>query len=161
MEEFFKTIANALMSLFSNTCALVTGIVTAVVGYLYPTFEISSFLLALFVFDVIFGAWKAKKIKNEKFSMKIVWNTTFPRMLVAFLLITLTYIWDQIAKQHVVETWRIVGLIFAGALIWSIAENGYYITKWIAFKIAAVRFSGVVKDKTGIDINKEMKDETN
>lgn len=129
----------------------------SIIGYLYPIFDVSAYLLFLFFLDVVFGAWKAKKLRGERISMKIVWHTTFPRMLIAFLLIVCTYMWDQIAHQTLIDTSNTVGLLFAGALIWSIAENGYHITKWFVFRVAAVRLNGIFKDKTGVDIESESK----
>lgn len=159
MEDFFKIIGNALSSFFSNTYAILSGIIVSIIGSLYPVFDIIAFLLLLFFLDVFFGAWKAKKVKGEEFSMKIVWKTTFPRMLIAFVLIICASIWDNIAKQHLIDTANTIGLIFAGALMWSIAENGYYITKWFAFKVAAIKFSNTLKDSTGVDIEEESKKE--
>lgn len=164
MNEVFKLIFKSICDMVSNTYAAISGVIMAIVGYLYPVFDISAFLLLLFSLDVLFGAWKAKKIKKEEFSMKIVWVTTFPRMLLAFLLIICTFIWDKIAEQTLIDTSNTVGLLFAGALIWSIAENGYHITKWFVFRVAAVKFGNMIKDKTGIDIAEESKksdDETN
>ena len=158
MENTLRIICKAACDLFSNVYAMVSGFLMAIFGYLFPIFDILLFLTILFALDVFFGAWKSRKLNKQRFSWKIVWNTTFPRMAIAFVLIVCAKVWDSIATQTLVDTPKVIGLIFAGALMWSIAENGYYITKWFAFKVAAVKFGKIVKDETGMEID-DMKGE--
>lgn len=155
MDDVFKIISKAAYDVFSNTCAMISGAIVSVVGYFYPIYDVLAFLLLLFALDVVFGAWKAKKVRGEEISMKIVWTTTFPRMLIAFPLVCLTFMWDSIAGQHLFSTSKALGLFFAGVLLWSIAENGYHITKWIAFKVAAMKFKKAIDDNSGVDLEQE------
>lgn len=78
-------------------------------------------------------------------------------MAIAFILIVCAKTWDVIANQTMIDTAKIIGLVFAGALMWSIAENGYHITKWFAFKVAALKISNHIEHETGVDIEEENK----
>lgn len=153
MNELFKCLERALYDIMSNFYAVICGIITSILGYFMPVKDIVHLLIFLFILDVAFGYWAAKKLRGEKFSVKIIWAHTMPRMLISLVLIIGAYMWDNVYSQDVVCTYKIIGWFISGVLLYSIAENGYMITKWGVFKRIGLLF----KRKT--DITKRIKNE--
>ena len=150
---FFKTIGNALMYFFKDTYTVLVGIASSFIGYLLPIKDIVNLLIVFFIADVIFGFWAANLIKKERFSVKIIWGHTMPRMLVSIFLIVSTYLWDKVYEQEIVSTYKIVGWFISGVLLCSISENGYKITKWSVFSKLGIVINKNIKEKTEIDLN--------
>lgn len=63
--------------------------------------------------------------------------------------------WDQVYSQEMVSTYKIIGWFISGVLLYSIAENGYQITKWSVFPKIGNFVSQKVKDNSGISIQDE------
>lgn len=128
------------------------GLFMAVVGYFLPIKDIVHLVILFFIIDMLFGYWAARKLRGEKFSTKIVWQTTFPRMLISLVLILMAFLWDKTFNQQYLPTYTIIGWFISGILIFSIAKNGYKITKWRAFLNIEDLFEKKIKDETGFDV---------
>ena len=155
MEEYFRCICRYFIDISANIHALLSGITTAILGYFLPVKDIVHLLILFFLLDVVFGFWAARKIRKERFSVKIIWTHTIPRMLLSIVLITGAYMWDQVYSQEMVSTYKIIGWFISGVLLYSIAENGYQITKWSVFPKIGNFVSQKVKDNSGISIQDE------
>ncbi len=99
-------------------------------GYFLPVKDILHLIVIFFILDVIFGYWAAKRVRGERFSAKIIWQTTIPRMVLSFVLILGAYAWDEIFDQTYISTYKTIGWFIAGILLFSILQNGYLITRW-------------------------------
>lgn len=146
MNELFKCLERAIYDMTSNFWAVICGFFTSILGYFMPVKDVVHLLVILFILDVVFGYWAAKKLRGEKFSVKIIWSHTMPRMLISIVLIIGAYMWDHVYNQDFVCTYKIIGWFISGVLLYSIAENGYYITRWGVFKRIGIFF----KRKTDI-----------
>jgi len=151
---------NACEPYLTNVYALMAGVATTVIGYFLPVKDILHLMIVLFIIDVFFGQWKARKVKKEKFEVKKIWETTMPRMLISIVLVLGAYSWDVTYKQEFISTYKIVGWFISGVLLYSIAENGYKITKWGFFLNISDLLKKKIKEQTDIDIKKQ-EDETN
>lgn len=162
MEEMFRAIGQVFSNLTVKFWPMLTGLFASIIGYFIPVSDIVHLLIFFFILDVIFGYWAAHKLRGERFSVKVIWNHTMPRMLISIVLITGAFMWDTTYKQEMVETYRIVGWFISGVLLFSIAENGYLITRWKVFSRVGSFLSKKIKDATGheIDKGKEANDET-
>ncbi len=154
-EPFFASFAKAFRFLINDTYAVLTGTVLSFIGYLIPIKNIVHLLIAFFIADVLFGYWAARKLRKERFSVKIIWNHTIPRMLVSIILITGAFMWDEVYAQEIVQTYKVIGWFITGVLLYSIAENGYQITNWSVFAKTGDIIKGKVKDSTGVDLEDE------
>jgi len=130
------------------------GMLGTIIGYFLPVKDMVNFIVLLFVIDVFMGYLAAHKLRGEKFSTRIIWRTTMPRMLVSVLLIVIAYMWDDVFKQDMLQTYNLVGWFIGGVLIFSIAKNGYKITSWEIFTLIGNLFQKKIKDQTGVDIDK-------
>lgn len=154
-EHFFASFVKAFRFLINDTYTVLAGTVVSFIGYLIPIKNIVHLLIAFFIADVVFGYWAARKLRKERFSVKIIWSHTIPRMLVSIILITGAFMWDEVYAQEVVSTYKIIGWFITGVLLYSIAENGYQITKWSAFAKTGEIIRGKVKDSTGVDLDED------
>lgn len=132
----------------------ICGSATAVLGYFLPIRDLVHLIILFFLIDMLFGYWAARKLRGEKFSTKIVWRTTFPRMLISLILITMAFLWDTTCKQEYLPTYNIIGWFIAGILLFSIVKNAFKITNWQGFNQISELFSSRIKEKTGVDIEK-------
>lgn len=151
-----------LRDAIENAWACLTGILLNIVGYLVPVKNIVHVVLLFFVLDAIFGYWAAKKLRGEGFNAKIFWHNTAPRALISVVLIILTYLWDTVFMQDYISTYKFVGWFISGVLLFSIAKNGFQITKWGVFN----SIGNIVKKKveeTGekIEDNESLRRESN
>lgn len=128
------------------------GAFTAILGYFLPIKDLVHLVILFFILDMIFGYWAAKKLKGEKFSKRIVFTTTFPRMLISVTLVVLAFLWDTTCKQQFLPTYNLIGWFISGILIFSIAKNGFKITNWEGFRIANIALRKKIKDETGVDL---------
>lgn len=157
-DSLFATVLHALRELFNDMHAMCAGMSMSVLGYFMPVKDIVHLLILFFIIDVIFGYWAARKLRGERFSVKIIWSHTIPRMLISIVLITGAFMWDTVYNQEVVSTYKMIGWFISGVLLYSIAENGYQVTKWSVFPKIGNLFKKNVKDNTGLDIDDENKD---
>lgn len=133
----------------------IVGSCTAILGYFLPIKDLVHLVILFFVLDMVFGYWAARKLRGEKFSTRIVWRTTFPRMLISLVLVIMAYLWDTTCNQVYLPTYNIIGWFISGILIYSIAKNGYKITKWEAFPLIGNLFQKKIEDHTGVDISEK------
>jgi len=155
--SFFSSIIHALQDVCTNGYAMLSGIIISVLGYFLPVSNIVNLLVFFFIIDVAFGYWAANKLRGERFSVKIIWSHTIPRMLISIVLIIGSFMWDSVYNQDVICTYKIIGWFISGVLLYSIAENGYKITKWSVFPKIGGLFKKNIKDNTGLDIGDENK----
>ena len=151
----------AVGGFLKNAYALISGIFMSVLGYFVPVKDIVHLLILFFILDVIFGFWAAKKLREERFSVKIIWAHTIPRMLISIVLITGAYMWDSTYEQDIVSTYKVIGWFISGVLLYSIAENGYHVTKWSVFPKLSSIIGDKLKDKTGINAETKPKNDAN
>lgn len=154
-ESFLATFGKALHYFFKDFYAIVMGSVVSFIGYLLPIRDIVHLLIFFFFADVFFGYWAAKKLRKEKFSVGIIWDHTMPRMFISIVLVTGAFLWDKVYQQDVVSTYKIIGWFVSGILLYSIAKNGYKITKWSAFTQIGEVINDNIKAKTGHNIDDE------
>lgn len=158
--KLIEIICQAMEYFFKDFYAFFIGCLVSFIGYLLPVKNIVNLLILFFIIDVLFGFWAANTLRKERFSVKIIWKHTIPRMLISIILITGSYMWDEVYQQEFVSTYKIIGWFISGVLLYSIAENGYQITKWSVFTKIGKLVSDKVKSSTGLDINdKENQDD--
>lgn len=155
LESLFNTLLVAMSGLLKNSYAWLSGLLMTLLGYFLPVRDIVHLLIFFFILDVLFGFWAAKKLRKERFSVKIIWSHTIPRMLISIVLILGAYMWDSTYQQDFVSTYKVVGWFISGVLLYSIAENGYHITNWVIFPKLANLIGDKLKDKTGIDLKEK------
>lgn len=131
---------------------LIAGLFMSFVGYLLPIRDIVHLLILFFIIDALFGYWAARKLRNEKFSAKIIWKTTMPRMLISLVLIVFAYLWDSVYQQDFVATYKLIGWFISGVLLASIVQNGYQITNWNMFAFLGDFLKQKIRENTGVDI---------
>lgn len=157
-ESIFTSIARALRYLFHDTYSILVGMTFSFFGYLVPIKNIVHLLIIFFIADVFFGYWAARKIRKEKFSVRIIWEHTIPRMLISIFLITGAFMWDKVYEQELVATYKVIGWFISGVLLYSIADNGYQITKWSIFPKIGSLLNDNIKSRTGFDANDDKKE---
>lgn len=131
----------------------ICGAFCTVIGYFLPIKDLVHLVILFFVLDMLFGYWAARRLRGEKFSTKIVWKTTFPRMLISLVLIIMAYMWDKTCNQNWLPTYNLIGWFISGVLIFSIAKNGFKITQWQGFMNLENVFKKKFSDQSGADIN--------
>ncbi|MFO7864381.1 MAG: phage holin family protein [Salinivirgaceae bacterium] len=146
-----QQIIDSLSTFINNSYAFLVGIATSVIGYFLPVRDIVHLLILFFMLDVIFGYWAAKKLRGERFSVKIIWRYTMPRMLISLVLILGAFMWDTVYCQEFISTYKIIGWFISGVLLYSIAQNGYKITKWSVFP----KIGNIFSDKTGVNLKND------
>ncbi len=134
----------------------ICGTVSAILGYFLPIKDLVHLIILFFLVDMIFGYCAARKLRGEKFSTRIVWHTTFPRMLISIVLIIMAYLWDTTCHQDWLPTYNLIGWFISGILIFSIAKNGYKVTKWRGFIGLENLLQKKIKDETGINLPKNL-----
>ena len=150
-----ETLGKAVSDFFSNFWAVLTGCITAIIGYFMPIFDIMWLIVFFFIIDVLFGYWAAKKLRGEMFSKTIIFKTTIPKMIVSFALVICAFMWDSVYKQDFVCTYRVIGWFISGIVFYSIAQNGYSVTKWEGFPLIALFLRKKIKETTGVDLKEK------
>lgn len=133
-----------------KTCC---GTFSAILGYFLPIRDLVHLVILFFILDMLIGYWAARKLRGERFSTKIVWKTTFPRMLISLILILMAYLWDTTFHQVYLPTYNIIGWFISGILLFSIAKNGFKITKWQGFAGIENLFKKKIEEETGADLH--------
>lgn len=151
-KDYISVLLNALHYFFKDFYVVLSGTVVSIVGLLVPIKDIVHLLIIFFIADVAFGYWAARVVREERFSVKIIWEHTVPRMFISIVLVTGAFMWDKVYGQDVIATYKIIGWFISGVLLLSIAQNGYLITKWSIFTKLGGVISGTIKDKTGFSI---------
>lgn len=132
------------------------GTVTAIFGYFLPVKDLVHMVILFFIVDMLIGYWAARRLRGEKFSTKIIWKTTVPRLLISLVLIIMAFIWDTTCKQTYFPTYNIISWFISGILIFSIGKNAYSITNWEGFRLLSLLFRKKIKDQTGINVPKNL-----
>lgn len=139
----------------SNAWAMVTGLLASVIGYFLPIKNIVHLVLFFFLLDILFGYWAARMLRRERFSTRIIWQYTMPRILISLVLIISSFMWDTTFSQEYISTYKLIGWFICGILIYSVAKNGYKITNWEMFPLIGRLFADRVERETGINLEKE------
>lgn len=142
-----------IFSAFENAYTFLFSMAVTTIGYFSPIKNIVHLMLLFFLFDVIFGYWAAKKIRNEKFQVKIIWEYTMPRVLISIVIILGTYLWDNVFVQEYISSYRLIGWFICGILLYSISKNGLLITNWKIFGNIGDIIKNGLESKTGQKIN--------
>lgn len=150
--ELIRMILKTLQEPTAQVLSFCYGLFFSVIGYFVPIRDIVHVMVLFFILDVVFGFWAAKKLRKEKFSVKIIWKHTLPRMAISFVLILSAFMWDSTFDQNIVSTYKIIGWFISGVLLFSIAQNGYKITRWAIFPQLGTLVSRKVKESTGMDV---------
>ena len=138
-----------------NSWSLIIGLLTSIVGYFLPVKNIVHLVLFFFLLDIAFGYWAARRLRQEKFSTRIVWQYTMPRILISIVLIISAYMWDNVFNQEFISTYKLIGWFICGILIFSVAKNGYKITDWEMFPLIGKLFSKKIEEQTGINLERD------
>jgi phage-related holin len=154
MDEILHSIASMLHTIYNKSAPLLSGFFSSIIGYFIPVRDVVHLLLILFVVDVIFGYWAAKKLRGERFKVKIIWDSTIPRILTSIVIILGVFMWDNVYNQEMFVGHKIIGWFISGMLLFSIVENGFQITKWSVFGDLLRFIKSKIKEKTGIEIFK-------
>lgn len=157
--SIFEHVYKAFKAFVHDLHTMCAVFIVSVLGYFLPIKDIMNLLIFFFVLDVFFGYLAARKLRNERFSVKIIWNHTIPRMLVSIVLVTAAYMWDTIYNQDFVKTYKIIGWFISGVLLVSIAMNGYKITKWSIFLFVGHLVGKNLKNKIDTNTKKEKENE--
>lgn len=138
-------------SIFDNLISFIFGLAMTVIGFFVPIKNIVHLVLFFFLLDVLFGYWAAAKLRGERFSVKIIWCHTMPRLTISIVVILSAYMWDVTFQQEFVSSYKVIGWFIAGVLLFSIAENGYQITKWKVFN----QIGSIVNSKIEMQTNEK------
>ena len=152
MEHLTSWLHRLAVDFTANLHSFLSGILAVFVGYFFPVADIVHLLLFFFLLDVLFGYLAAKKLRGERFSVKIIWTHTMPRMLIALVLILGSYMWDKTYQQELVSTYKLLGWFLSGLLLYSIAENGYKITHWYGFLNLKTLLKKKFEDESGTEL---------
>ena len=146
--EWFRAVA-------FNIWHFIAGLATAAIGYFIPVKDIVHLVLFFFLLDIIFGYCAAKKLRKERFSTKLIWNYTMPRILISIVLILACYMWDTTFSQEWISTYKLIGWFICGILLYSIAKNSYKITKWNMLPIMGHMIGNKIEDASGMQLHLE------
>jgi phage-related holin len=142
-----------LRDIFSNTWAVIVGLMSSLLGYLLPIRDPVNLLLIFFVVDAIVGYLKNRKLHKQPFSKRKIFETTVPRMMAVVMFMILLFALDTEFHQDTVQTYMVVGYFIGGVLLFNVGKNLYEITRWRAFLNIANMVHKNVQDKTGEDID--------
>lgn len=157
--SIFEALARFFHDIFRNVYAVLAGGFASILGYFIPIKGIVNLLILFFILDVIFGYWAARRLRGEKFSVKLIWGHTIPRMLISIVLVMSAFMWDVVYDNDLLSTYKIIGWFISGVLLFSIAENGYKITKWAIFSKLGDLFARRTEELTGMDVSEEPEKE--
>lgn len=150
-----------LEAIIKNTSSFIFALIMTVLGYFTPVKNIVHLLLFFFLLDVIFGYLAAKKLRNECFNVKIIWNHTIPRMVISIVAVFAAFMWDTTYGQDFVSSYKLIGWFISGILFISFLQNGFEITKWQVLSDIGNIVKNKIETKTGepIDFNKQTPNE--
>ena len=145
LSSFFFWIASEMKDVYSF---LFTSFI-AIIGYFSPIKNIVHLMILFFLVDVFFGYWAARKLRKERFQVKIIWENTMPRMLISIVIILGAFMWDNVFNQEYFSSYRIIGWFICGILLYSISKNGLLITNWKIFGNIGSIIKNGLESKTG------------
>lgn len=141
----------------SNIWSFLSGVIGSILAFFLPIKDIVNVMVFFFILDVIFGYWAARKLRGERFSAALIWNTTMPRMVLSIIVIMGTYIWENVYYGIGGNTYKMIGGFISGVLLVSIIQNGYKITEWSVFN----QLIEIVKNKLPIKNKEDEEDKIN
>jgi len=144
-----------LKAVVNNVWHFLVGLATTAIGYFIPIKDIVHLVLFFFLLDIIFGAAAARKLRKEKFSTRIIWNYTMPRILISLVLILTSYMWDTTFQQEWISTYKLIGWFICGILLFSVAKNGYKITRWNMLPIMGHMIEHKMEEIAGMELHIE------
>ena len=153
MEKGLLSIGSWLRDIFTDTWAMSSGFIASIIGYFSPIRDPINLLLIFFAADAVVGYWKNKKLYNQEFSKRKIFETTVPRMIAVVTFMAMLFALDTTYNQDVVHTYMVVGYFIGGVLLFNIGKNFYKLTKWKAFLAIASMVQKDVQDKTGQDVS--------
>ena len=153
MEKGLLSIVYWLKDIFTDTWSMTAGFIASIIGYFSPIRDPINLLLIFFAVDAGVGYLKNKKLYNQEFSKRKIFETTVPRMIAVVTFMALLFSLDTTFNQDVVQTYMVVGYFIGGVLLFNIGKNFYKLTKWKAFLAIASMVQKDVKDKTGQDVS--------
>lgn len=153
MEKGLLSIGSWLRDIFTDTWAVSSGFVASIIGYFSPIRDPINLLLIFFAVDAAVGYLKNKKLYNQEFSKRKIFETTVPRMIAVSTFMAMLFAWDTTYNQEIVQTYMVVGYFIGGVLLFNIGKNFYKLTKWKAFLAIASMVQKDVQDKTGQDVS--------
>lgn len=121
----------------------ITWFFTISLTYFLPIRDFVHLLIILLIVDMFVGWWANNKTKGETFKFSKFWFKTVPRMLLGTVFLMAVYAYDETYKQEDLSTYIWCGRILTGAVLVSIAQNGYIITRWLPLD----EIGNVVKEK--------------
>jgi len=134
-KEHLVNLGTALSELFLRSYASIIGIFTMIAGYFLPIQETIHIILFFFILDVIFGYRAAhRKDKTVKFSPRIIWDKTIPKMLISFLLIITAHMLDGISPKGIITIREAVGWFVAGLILTNVWQNMFDSVEWKGIK---------------------------
>lgn len=153
MKETFNYIWNWITDIYN----LAGGVVLAILGYFLPIKDIINFMMLLFVVDTIVGYLKSRKINNQRFKARLIWEKTIPRMLFSTIIISLLFLWDEVHNQKFIESYNIAGWFISGLLLVSILDNMYKITGWTVLPFLSSFIKKRIDEKA--ELNNEISED--
>lgn len=108
---------------FTNIEGWLLGAILSFLAHLAPLYETFITLFVFFCFDVFFGFLVAKKKRNERFSSKIVWSKTVPKMAIITLIIVLVFQLDSLAPTDFMKLTSLISWGLSGLILHSILQN--------------------------------------
>ena len=128
------------------------GLGTAFVGYFFPIKNMINMVIIFFIVDIVFGYLAARKKRGEKFSTKIIWTYTMPRIALSIVMIMMAFAWDRETGQSLIATYNLIGWFISGTLLYSVGKNGFAVTNWQVFNKIKNALSDKINGETGINI---------
>lgn len=149
MEKGLESVVEWIKTIFSDGYSLLVGTLSGLLSFYSPIKDPINLLVILFAVDALIGYLKNRKLNNEKFSKRKIFETTIPRMIAVVTFICLLYALDVTFRQEYVATYLTVGYFVGGVLLFNIGKNLYHLTKWKAFLQIQNMLSKNVEEKTG------------
>jgi len=157
--EVLRIMMKDVSVILSHSWSIFTGFMVMIFGYFLPIRDMINLLFLFFIVDMLVGYWAAHKVEKAKFSKKIVFATTIPRMVLTLVLMMGTFMWDNVFNQTAINSYRMVGWFIAGILLYSIAQNAYRITTWNIFKRIVNGIKGELHIKKMVSENNNIEKE--
>lgn len=133
----------------------VMATIISCIGYFSPIKNITHMVLLFFFIDIIYGWLRDRKINKAKFSPRIIWDKTVPRITLTIIILMGSFMLDQNTGQEWVSIYKTLGWFISALLLFSIAKNGYVVTGWNVFRLMRKAVNKKIKDEAGIELEKE------
>ena len=142
----FQTFLVSIQDFFCDTTNFAAGIIGVIIGYFLPVKDVVNMIVVFFILDVVFGFLASHKTKKARFNVKLIWDSTIPRMLISIMIIMMAYSWDEVSKQELFSANKIIGYFISGVLFLSVIENAFILTNWGVFNKAVDATNDAIKE---------------